>query len=426
MSTTETNELLPMNYLKIFFRRKEVIVIPAFIGLVLGICSGIVLPKKYVSSTILLVEEGKSDNPLFDKLAVATTVKQRLETIRESMLGWNSLVTLVKRVDMDKAVKTPQDLEQLILGIRSNIQIKLRSNNIIDLSYIGDNPEQTQSIVKNITDIFIERNVEIQNENTTDAVSFIEEQLKVYRGKIKSAEIAKLKEDLSAFLVDSTDQHPMVRKLREQVAAKEEELRKENLEYTEDIALETKTDNPIIQEIKKSLDEIEKGGEITSDKSGNDLYKVMLIDKLETVARDENVNTKIYNMLLERLETAKITQRLQLSKEGTKYTVLDPPRVPFKPSKPNKLVVALLGLVAGLGLGIVSVIGLEFLDKSFLDVEDATKFFAVPLLGAISRITTEDNVRHEKEKALWLYSLTTVAGIVLIILTKAAANFLHL
>ena len=61
MSEMEANALMPMNYLKIFFRRKEIIVVPTFIGLVIGICAGIVLPKKYVSSTILLVEEGKTN-----------------------------------------------------------------------------------------------------------------------------------------------------------------------------------------------------------------------------------------------------------------------------------------------------------------------------------------------------------------------------
>ena len=76
----------PMNYLKIFFRRKELLIIPAIIGLILGICAGIILPKKFQSSTILLVEEGKTDNPLFDQLAVSTTVGQRMNAIRESML----------------------------------------------------------------------------------------------------------------------------------------------------------------------------------------------------------------------------------------------------------------------------------------------------------------------------------------------------
>ncbi len=424
---SETPTISPMNYLKIFFRRKEMLIIPAILGLVVGICTSMVLPKKYVSSTVLLVEDGKTDNPLFAQIAVSTTIQQRLATIRESMLGWNSVVKLVKRLGMDKEIKTQKEFESLISKIRRNIIIKLKSNNIINLSYVGDEPKQTQLVVKNITDIFIERNVDIQNEDTTDAVVFIEEQLKVYRSKIKSSEIAKLKESLNTLLVDSTEAHPRVKQLRELIKAKQNELKKENLEYIETTPTDFDKDNPIISEIKKTLDTMEQKTESNVKKEGIDeqnLYKVMLIDKLDNaMARDENVNNKIYNMLLERLETAKITQRLQSSKEGTRYTVLDPPRVPLTHSKPNKKVVAAAGLAIGLGIGIGLIFISEFLDKSFLDVEEANHFFGQPLLGAISKITTEDNIKKEREKAICLYTITLIVGIAAVMITKAVVNF---
>ncbi len=419
-----------MSYLKIFFRRKELFVIPAFAGFIIGIGLGIILPKKYVSSTILLVEEGKSDNPLFEQLAVSSTVIQRMTAIRESMLGWNSLVKLVKRLNLDKEIKTPQELEHLILGIRKNIVIKLRGQNIIDLSYYGENPEMTQAVVKNITEIFIERNLEVQNQETADAIAFIQEQLKVYRGKIKSAEIAKLKEQLNILLVDSTEEHPKVKQLREQIAAKEEELKRENLQYTENIDLNTRTTNTIIQEIKSALDKIDGGqtsiAQTTApENSDKDIYKVMLMDKLDTVmARDVDVNNQIYNTLLQRLETAKITQRLQSSKEGTKYTVLDPPRIPLAPIQPNKFLVAISGLIGGILLGVGLVITAEFLDKSFIDVEDAKQFLGVPLLGAISKINTEQSIRYENERLAWFYSLMLLVGVLAIILSVAVANFM--
>lgn len=418
-----------MGYLKIFFRRKELFIIPAFAGLIIGISLGIILPKKYVSSTILMVEEGKSDNPLFDNLAVSSTVLQRMTAIRESMLGWNSLVKLVKRLNLDKNVKTPQDLEGLVLGIRKNIIIKLRGNNIIDLSYVGANPEMTQAVVKNITEIFIERNLDIQNQETSDAIAFIEEQLKVYRGKIKSAEIAKLKESLNILLVDSTEEHPRVKQLREEVAAKEEELKRENLQYTENIDLNTRTTNTIISEIKSALDKIDGGSQASAgsgaEAPGKDIYKVMLIDKLDTVmARDVDVNNQIYNTLLQRLETAKITQRLQSSKEGTKYTILDPPRIPLAPVQPNKILVTFAGLLAGVIIGAGLVITAEFLDKSFIDVEDAKQFLGVPLLGAISRINTEQSIRLEKEKLAWMYSLMVIAGALAVMVSVAVSNMI--
>jgi len=427
MSDEETQSILPINYLKIFFRRKELIIIPLFVGIIMGICAGIILPKKFKSSTILLVEEGKTDNPLFDKLAVSSTVRQRMTAIKESMLGWNSLVKLVKRIGLDVTIKTPHELEALIMGIRKDISIRLRGPNIIDLSYQGEDPEETQAVVRNITEIFIERNVEIQNQETADAIIFIEEQLKIYRGKIKSSEIAKLNDGLQDLLVDSTDEHPQVKALREQIAAKEEELKKENLEYTENYVLDSTATNAIIQEIKSALENIEGGTTINTipDATNKGYYKVLLIDKLDSVmARDAGVNNSIYNMLLQRLETAKITQRLQSSKEGTRYTILDPPRLPLDPIKPNKFLVALIGLVLGGIVGFGLVVATEFLDKSFIDVEDAKKFLGRPLIGAISKIITEDGVRLRREKQAWLYSSTAIGGVITVIVTTAVSNFL--
>lgn len=430
-------ELSIMNYMKIFFRRKEYFIIPVFTGLILGICAGIILPKKFKSATTLLIEDGKSDNPLFNNIAVSTTVNQRLATIRESMLGWNSLVELVKRLEMDKEINTPQELEKLILGIREKIDIRLKGRNIIDLSYVGSTPETTQAVVKNITEIFIERNVDIQNRETADAIQFIEEQLRVYRGKIKSAEIVQLRDTLNTLLIDSTERHPRVRELREQIKAKEQELERENLEFTEAAALDMTTTRPIIDEIRKALDNIEGGAvagvsavgqaipNTKTDELQKDAYKLMLLDKLDNVmARDVQVNNQIYNTLLQRAETAKITQRLQASKEGTKYTILDPPRLPLKPIRPNKVLVGIAGAAAGAMFGIVLVFGLEFLDKSFIDVEDANKFFGQPLLGAISRINTDTSLRKERERLSWLYSLVILGGIIAIVVTTALTTII--
>ena len=239
-----------------------------------------------------------------------------------------------------------------------------------------------------------------------------------------------LQDQLNALLVDSTENHPKVKELREQITRKKAELEKDKLEFTEDIMLDEKTTNPIIEEIKKGLDNMEyttvsMNQAINASNPDKDIYKVMLMEKLDSaMARDVGVNTSIYNMLLQRLETAKITQRLQSSKEGTRYTILDPPRVPLRPFQPKKIFMALLGLflggLAGTGLVIMS----ELFDKSFLDVQEAKEHLGVPLLGAISKINTEASIRHDQERQSWVYSITFLVGIIMIIITTAIANFL--
>ena len=178
----------------------------------------------------------------------------------------------------------------------------------------------------------------------------------VYLGKIKSAEIAELKDKLNTLLIDSTELHPQVRELRAEIAKKMEELKAQNLEYSEDAKLSADTTNPMVSQIQAALANI--GEKALTSTNGNnssapvnekDLYKVMVMDKIDTVmARDVDVNERIYDGLLQKLETAKITQRLQSSKEGTRYTIIEDARVPSRPVSPNKLLVSFVGLIIGI------------------------------------------------------------------------------
>jgi uncharacterized protein involved in exopolysaccharide biosynthesis len=420
----------PKEYFRIFFRRKWLIIIPTFAGLVLGVCSAIIMPKEYESSTKMQISESKTENPLFDKLAVSSTIVQRAKVVREAMLSWDSLVELVKRLKLDSNVRTPAEFEKLIADLREKIQFEFRESNIMQVSLVGKDPVQTHAIVQNLTEIFIERNLNAQTKETSDAIKFIEEQLKVYRGKIKSAEIAQIKDRLNELLVDSTEEHPQVKQLRKQVNQKMDELRKENLEYSEDAKLSAESTNVMLTDIRKALNAVgtkaEEAPAAAVDPTGaSDVYKVMLIDKLDDVmARDVNVNEQIYNSLLQRLETARITQRLQTSKEGTRYTILDPPRVPIRPIRPNPIVNTIAGLFLGLLIGGGMVFMTEFLDKSFLDVQEAKEFFGAPLLGAISKITTTELIEQQRQQQTWFLFWMGSAGILLIAFTVMVAAFI--
>ena len=143
-----------------------------------------------------------------------------------------------------------------------------------------------------------------------------------------------------------------------------------------------------------------------------------MIDKVDSArAQDVGVNERIYNDLLQRLETAKITQRLEASKEGTRYTIIDPPRLPLTPSKPKKLMVIFLGLFLGAASGTGLVFGREFLDHSFLDIEDAKLNLELPILGAISRLTTQEEIDKEKYKEKKLIVLGLFASGILIFIS---------
>lgn len=440
MENQETGKYrTPIDYLKIFFRRKWMIITPAFIGLLFGIMACFLLPRTWRSTTIILVEEQKIINPLIQSLAVSTTAMQRMQSIREILLGWNSLVELTKKLNLAKDVQTQLDFENLIQSLRQNISVQmtepkflqgLPANNIIKISYFGKNPQEAQLVTQTLTDILMEKNLESQTKETDVAIKFITEQLAIYKRKIKESEIAKLKDELKALLIDSTEEHPVVKELRQKIATAEKQFASGEYEVKgagEALSAETR------ETLKQELDKIiakEASSETASPNTEQEhdantaIYKLMLVDKVDSsLARDMNVNDTIYNMLLQKLETAKITQRLEASKEGTRYTIIEPPRLPLKPVKPNKIMVIFMGFLLGAGSGIGLIFAREFIDQSILDIEDAKHSLDLPILGAISRITLQEEADKEKAKKKALIIAYLVSALMLIIIAMLVSFF---
>lgn len=428
MENKLTKILKPIDYVKTAFRRKWLIIIPTVIGIVGGIIAGNILPKSYESSTLILVEEGRIINPLIQGIAVSTSIAQRTAVLREQIVGWDRLVKLIEHLGLAKDIKTQLQFEHLIKRLRKSISVELRGTNIIKISYYGRDPSEAQKIVKTITDIFIAENLRQQNRETDDAISFINDQLSLYQKKLKESEIAAMNEQLNKLMVDSTPKHPLVVELKKKIDTAKSEVASGN--YLVDPSQVAGSD----AELKKMKDELKQMKEdiSTTTLDGSDsgvnrtkmatatnekLYKLLLLDKLSQVeARDADVTKKLYNTLLERLETAKITQRLEASKEGTRYTVLDPARLPLKPAKPNKLVVLILGAIMGFSGGMSLVFMVEMFDHSFLGVDEAKAFLDLPVLGAVSKIITEDDLKLQKIKNTRITAISAVTGVVLLVL----------
>ncbi len=421
----------PMDFLKIFFRRRWLLITPTFIGLIIGIVASFVMPRSYEASSLILVEEEKLINPMIQGLTSSTPMTMRMQTIKEILLGWNSLVELTKKLNLAKNIQNQAQFEQLIMSLRRNINIQMRGINIIKIAYTGKNPEETQIITKTLGDILVEENMRKQTKEADVAINFLTEQLQIYKKKLKETEIANLEDQLKTLLIDSTEEHPLVKDLRQQIAKAKTEMDSGEFKVPN---LATTSDNPTYQALKKELDKIEStalGAAQPSAASGSapedtnsTIYKLMVIDKLDSaLARDKNVNETIYNMLLQRLETAKITQRLEASKSGTRYTVIDPARLPLVPSKPSKTVIVLLGLLLGVSVGTGLVFGSEFMDQSFLDIEDAKNTLELPILGGISRITTQEEIDREKDKKQKFITITLIASSILMISAMLFAFF---
>lgn len=413
MNNEET--LQPQNhlaFLKIFFYRKWFIVTPMFAGLAIASAVSFLLPPSYESSTLVLVEEQKTINPLVQNLAVSSGVGQRLQTVREQLLGWNNLVEIIHKAGLDRNVQNQQQMEALVKGVRAKVTVDLMIPEVIRLSYTNSDPQTALDVVKCLSELFIRENMRSVTRETDMAIDFLTRQLEVYKRKVKESEIATLEEQLRDLRMDATDEHPTVKELMHKIAMARRELESGN------IRLDDGKKQAQYQEVmRKELAKISEGERMGEPSDANtSIYKLFLMDKLDlSVARDIEVNREIYNVLLQRLETAKITQRLEASKQGTRYTVIDPPRLPLSPSAPNKPLVMLIGLFLGGGSGVGMMFGRQLMDQSFLDIEDARQTLEYPVLGAITRITTRLELEREKDRKIILIIISIILAVTLVV-----------
>ena len=211
------------------------------------------------------------------------------------------------------------------------------------------------------------------------------------RAKELKTRLATLEGRLAYLSIDSTAQHPEVVELKRLVDVTRDLLAQETDRLD---TVETTAINPVHQDLLRRKQELETQS-LALEARFNGLDNLIAALRKDVAAlpdkeldrtrlvREQNVNEAIYTGLLQRLETARITKRLEIDSDRTRFTVLDPPALPIDPVRPQRLQIFALALGLGLCLGGSLAVGAEYIDTSLRTHVDARRFLDVPVLGAI-------------------------------------------
>jgi polysaccharide biosynthesis transport protein len=125
---------------------------------------------------------------------------------------------------------------------------------------------------------------------------------------------------------------------------------------------------------------------------------------------------KYQDLLAKGLES-ELSENMEKKQKGEQFQILDPANFPVKPLRPNRLMIILAGLVAGLGGGIGVALFWDGLDSSFRRSEEINAYVNVPLLATLPALMTRGSVLEQRraQGLLVLASIGTLAvGIVCI------------
>jgi succinoglycan biosynthesis transport protein ExoP len=180
------------HYLGVVRRRHLHFLIPLFIGWAAVWGASWVLPPRYQSSTLILVEQ-----PTMPKDYVTPNItddlQQRLQTITQQILSRTRLLHIMDQFRLyasEHAKRTPEDRVELM---RKDIDIELvrDSHNQVssfNIFYSSHDPHLAQQVTSEITNLFINENLEVRQQQSEGTTKFLESQLEATRQNLAEQE----------------------------------------------------------------------------------------------------------------------------------------------------------------------------------------------------------------------------------------------
>ena len=135
--------------------------------------------------------------------------------------------------------------------------------------------------------------------------------------------------------------------------------------------------------------------------------------ELLAMTRDYGVTQQQYQSLLDKRFSAQLAQSLEERRKGERFRVLDPANLPDAPSRPNRRLLIVAGIVGSLGLAILLPILFGQLDTSF-HMADELAAYSLPVFAVISQTDTPDVVRRRRRyhaRVLVLSGVALIAGL---------------
>jgi hypothetical protein len=116
--------------------------------------------------------------------------------------------------------------------------------------------------------------------------------------------------------------------------------------------------------------------------------------ELQRLNRDYEVNKQKYNQLLERRESAKLSEQAEQTGENLRFRVIDPPRVPLAPTGPNRILFSSIVLLAAMASGLGLAFLLSQIRPTIYDRRTLTQVTGLPVFGAVTKVWTPQMTRY--------------------------------
>ena len=319
--------------------------------------------------------------------------------------------------------------------------------------HIGELPSQTQSNLQILGGF--QAQLQAQEDSLNRAKqqnTYLESLLNQYRslehgkssdgGTVGLAAIDQELDRLRAQLADLsshyTDKHPDVRKTKEQIA-RTEKMRERMLAEMSNAAAAPATDpGPVAALDPKSAPMLDLESQLKANRieianrqaeikdlqakiyeyQGRLNRAPVMEQQFADITRDYEQSKANYDSLLAKKNQSEMATDLEKTQQGEHFRMLDPPNLPLKPYKPNRLQLCGLGLLAGLVLGGATAAGAEVIGGKVYTEREIKKIVPFEVVAEIPRLDTPAELAAARRGNV-LAAIATAAVLICILLGSA-------
>jgi len=163
-------------------RRHWHFLIPLFLGWAAVWGASWVLPSVYKSATTIIVEEPTVSRELVPS-NVNDNLQGRLQSITQQILSRTRLLHIIDGLNLYPDRRDRSTPDDLVQRMRKDIEIELvrasgsQELTSFNISFSSRNPQTAQRVTSELTNLFINENLEIQSQQSADTTNFFESQL---------------------------------------------------------------------------------------------------------------------------------------------------------------------------------------------------------------------------------------------------------
>jgi uncharacterized protein involved in exopolysaccharide biosynthesis len=124
-----------------------------------------------------------------------------------------------------------------------------------------------------------------------------------------------------------------------------------------------------------------------------------LEQQLAVITRNYEQSQANHDVLLKKQLESQLATNLETAQQGQQFRVIDPPSLPKKPYLPNRQRLSFIGLGAGLVLGLLTVLGMEFADARIRSEHELKNLSRLPVLADIPRLALSFQGQKQVKRA---------------------------